>query len=213
MNIKIKPLQKKDYSKAISYAITGMHFDCYLDNPFLLKLYGRYFWYLELGRATQVIAAYNGDNLVGILLASMAAEKKAKPSMLQNAYVKVFDFIQRTFYKDGVGSYDEANAEMFKAFSASHKPDGEICFLAADPNSKIKGVGTLLLQELEKREAGKRIYLYTDNNCTYQFYENRGFERVGEKQISLSFSEKDNVPLSCYLYTKVCGKDGTVNDK
>ena len=63
----------------------------------------------------------------------------------------------------------------------SETPDGEILFLAADPNCKIKGIGTALLCALEEREKGKTLYLYTDDACTYQFYEHRGFERMEEK--------------------------------
>lgn len=209
--LEIKPLRKKDYGRAISFAVAGMHFSCYTDSRVLLKLYGRYFWYMELSRASQVIAAYCGDRLVGILLADMNGEPKCYSSAFGKAYVKLADFAQDVFYKNSVGEYDKANAEMYQAYSKRYKADGELCFLAADPNIGIKGIGTLLLQELERREAGKRIYLYTDNNCTYPFYEHRGFERVGEKQVTLSFPQKAEVPLSCYLYTKVCGKDGTAN--
>ena len=60
-----KTLKKKDYKKAIQYAVVGMHFNWYMNNPSLLKLYGRYFLYMELNRATQVIAAYEGDDLAG----------------------------------------------------------------------------------------------------------------------------------------------------
>ncbi len=83
----------------------------------------------------------------------------------------------------------------------SHTPDGEITFLAADPDCKIKGVGTALLRALEEKEKGKTLYLYTDNACTYQFYEHRGFERVEEKQIVLEMP-KGKVPLTCFLYSK-----------
>lgn len=44
----IRELDKKDYTKAIQFAIQGMHFDRYMKSPFLLQLYGRYFLYLEL---------------------------------------------------------------------------------------------------------------------------------------------------------------------
>ena len=63
MEIQITNIKKKDYKKAIQFAKTGMHFDLYLDNKFLLYLYGNYFWYDELNRATQVIAAYVGEEL------------------------------------------------------------------------------------------------------------------------------------------------------
>lgn len=207
MELKIKPLRKKDFGKAISFAVTGMNFDCYIDGKILLRLYGRYFLYMELANASQVIAAYHGERLVGLLLASMNDEPKPYRTPFRNVYVRFIDFVQRVFFENGIDAYEKANEQMFKEFSAKCKTDGEINFLAADPNTKIKGIGTLLLKELERREKGKRIYLYTDSNCTYQFYEHRGFERVGEREITLSITSKKGVPLSCYLYSKVCGSD------
>ena len=82
----------------------------------------------------------------------------------------------------------------------SEKPDGEIIFLAADPDCGKKGVGSLLLKELEKREQGKEIFLYTDNACTYQFYEHRDFERFAERQIVLHLEKE--IALSCFFYRK-----------
>ena len=76
MNIEIKDIRKKDYEKAIQFAIKGMHFDWYLNNKFLLNAYGRYFWYLEVNRATQILAAYVGDKFVGVLLAEIKGEEK-----------------------------------------------------------------------------------------------------------------------------------------
>lgn len=201
MEVRIKDLRKKDYRKAIQFAITGMHFDWYLDSRFLLNLYGRYFWYLEMGRATQAIAAYAGDELAGVLLAEIKSEKRIYQSLWGSLYVKIFDFLQRTFYKGGVGVYDQANKEMLAQYLQDNTPDGEIIFLAADPSGRIKGTGSRLLDELERRESGKKIYLYTDNACTYQFYEHRGFERSCEKDIVLNLGNK-SVPLKCLLYSR-----------
>ena len=75
MEIEIKDIRKKDYKKAIQFAIRGMHFDWYLDNQFMLNAYGRYFWYLEINRATQVLAAYIGGEFVGVLLAEIKGEE------------------------------------------------------------------------------------------------------------------------------------------
>lgn len=202
MNIEIRDINNKDYKKAIQYAIKGMNFNMYLDSPFLINLYGRYFWYLELCNATQVIAAYLGDEFVGVLLADIKGEKKLYQTFWKSLYVKVFDFLQHLFYKEGVSVYDEANKYMLEKYKKIHSPDGEIRFLAANPDVKGKGIGTVLLKELEKREQGKVIYLFTDTNCTYQFYEHRGFEKVGEKAIVLDFNT-NKVPLKCLLYSKL----------
>ena len=179
--MQIKELDKKDFKNVIQYAIQGMHFDAYLNNKFMLRAYGRYFWYLEYTNATQVIAAYDGDTLLGVLVADMKGEAKRYQSFWKSLYVKIVSAIQNLFFGGGANPYNEANKEMFSKYAEQYQPDGEIRFLAANPDSKIKGIGTYLLNELSLREAGKEIYLFTDTNCTYQFYERRGFETLGEK--------------------------------
>lgn len=178
MDLKIGELNKKDYKKAIDFAISGMHFDWYLKNKFLLNLYGKYFLYSELIRATKIIAAYNSDKLMGILLAQIKGECKKYRSFFKWLYVRIFDFLQKLLYKNGAGAYEEATKELLNKYLKNNNPDGEILFLASDQNAKIKGIGSFLLSELEKQEKGKQIFLYTDNGCTYQFYEHRGFERI-----------------------------------
>lgn len=201
MDIQIRDLSKKDYKQAIQFAVTGMHFDLYFSNRFFLNLYGKYFWYSELNCATQVIAAYAGDKLAGVLLADMNGEKKTHRTFFRTASIKAFEFLAGLFSKDGAGVYDRANTELFEEFTKENQPDGQIAFLAADPKLNGKGIGSMLLKELERREKGRLIYLYTDDACTYQFYERRGFERFGERGVTLTFGGQ-NVPLTCWLYSK-----------
>ncbi len=201
MGIEIRELRRRDYGRAIQFAITGMHFNLYLDNKLLLNLYGRYFWYSELNSASQVIAAYDGEKLAGVLLADMQGEEKKYKTTGQTAFVKIFEFLQNTFYRGGVGIYDEANRELLAAYLKENNPDGQVVFLAADPDGKVKGIGSRLLEELERRIHGKEIYLYTDDACTYQFYEHRGFQKSGEKEVLLDLTSK-KVPLICFLYSK-----------
>ena len=74
--MEIKELKKKDHKKVIQYAIKGMHFNLYLKNKFLLYAYGKYFWYLEYTNASQIIAAYEGDKLLGVIIVDMKNEAK-----------------------------------------------------------------------------------------------------------------------------------------
>ena len=99
LKIEIKDIRKKDHKKAIQFAIKGMHFDWYLDNKFLLNAYGRYFWYLEINRATQILAAYADGEFVGVLLAEVKSEEKKYQSFLQKIYIKIVDVMQRTFLR------------------------------------------------------------------------------------------------------------------
>ena len=201
MEIVIKEIiRKKDYKKAIRYAIEGMQFNRYLNNKIILNLYGRYFWYLELTNSTQIISAYIRDELVGVLLANINGERKYK-SFYKSLYVKVFNFFQNILYKEGVSIYNETNREMFEKYKNNNKPNGEIKFFAVNPNIKGKGIGSKILEEFEKKEKGKQFFLFTDEGCSYQFYEHRGFERVGEKDIVLDLNDR-KANFKCFLYSK-----------
>ena len=202
MEIEITELKRKDYKKAIQFAIKGMHFDWYLDSNFLLQAYGRYFWYLEMNRATQILAAYADGKFVGVLLAEIYGEEKKHRVWTERLYVKFVDTIQRLFFKDGAGLYEDTVKAQLAHYKKSNKPDGEIIFLAADPDAKIKGVGSALLHALEAKIPGKTLYLHTDDACTYQFYEHRAFQRVEEQDIVLEMP-KGKVPLKCFIYSKV----------
>lgn len=200
--LELRRLAKKDHKKAIQFAIEGMHFDWYVDSKLLLNLYGRYFWYMELGNATQIIAAYNDDRLAGVLLCEMKGEPKASHSLWRAAYVGFFNLMQRIFLRGGAGVYGNTNEEMFQAYSRGNSPDGEIRFLAVDLKAGVKGVGTFMLEELARRERGKKVYLYTDDGCTYEFYDRRGFDRAEERTVDLVYGSK-KVRLRCFLYSKV----------
>jgi len=201
LKIDIKDLRKQDYKKAIQFAIKGMHFDWYLDNRFFLNAYGRYFWYLEINRATQILAAYVDDVFAGVLLAEIYGEERKHRVLSELLFVKFIDVFQKLFFKNGAGLYEDTVKQQLQRYLQTFKPDGEIIFLAADPDAKIKGVGSALLQALEEGIPGKTIYLHTDNACTYQFYEHRGFQRVEEEDIALEIMGK-TVPLKCFIYSK-----------
>lgn len=201
MKLENRNLRKQDEKKAIQFAIQGMHFNWYLENKLLLNLYGRYFWYMELMRATSVFTAYYGHEFAGVMLCEMKGGTRKYRSFWKTVYVKIFQILMNAFAKDGVGVYDEANQEMLWEYCSNNSPDGEIIFLAANPDIKVKGIGSFLLAELEKREKGKKVYLYTDEACTFQFYEHRGFDRAGQKNIVLEIGNK-KVSLACYLYSK-----------
>lgn len=198
-------IKKRDHRQAIQFAIIGMHFNWYLSNKLLLSLYGRYFWYQALERSTCVIAAYAGNELAGILLADIEGKAKACHSPWRALYVKIFEFLQQHLYPGSAGIYEQTNQELLTQYLQSQSPQGEIVFLAANPHLHIKGIGSILLQALESRENGKTVYLFTDNACTYQFYEHRGFTRACEKEIILELGDQ-KIPLQCLLYSKVLGE-------
>ena len=201
MDIVLREIDKSDEKKAMEFAVKGMNLHRYVQGNFAMKLYARYFWYMEMERATQCIAAYVDGKFTGILLAEIKGEEHPYGKIHRRLYVRFMQWILNTFFHEGAGAYDEANRQVLNEYKKTVEPDGELIFLAADPDSKIKGIGTKLLDELTKREKGKNIYLYTDDGCTWQFYEHRGFDRAGERNICMEI-EGRNVPIKCMLYSK-----------
>jgi len=202
MDVIIKKLSKRDFGIARQFAIEGMHLDWYAQSKAEMFIYSRYFWSLEITRATRALGAYLGDRLVGVLLVDMIGEEKVCKSILHRGFVKITSTLINVFYSSASGSYDDANREMLKEFTSNTHVDGELNFFAVDPAIKGKGIGTLLLNEIEMELSGKRIYLYTDTGSTYQFYCKRGFDKVGMRDVKLEIHNKE-VPLTCFLFSKV----------
>lgn len=136
--MEIKEIRRNDYKKAQKFAIQGMHLDWYMDNKAVLTLYARYFWYMELNRATKVYAAYVDGTFVGVLLAEMKNELKCCHSLSKAIYVKIFNRLQYLVAGKSVGEYDKANQDMYNSFCQKDNPDGEIIFLLLTPTAKLK---------------------------------------------------------------------------
>jgi GNAT superfamily N-acetyltransferase len=201
MNIEIKQLNKRDFNTARKFAIEGMHLNWYTNNNFELYLYSKYFWCLEISRATRALGAYMGDKLVGVLLVDIDNQPKIFNSICYRLFVKFSSFIINLGYKKASNTYDNVNKELLENFLKSNSVNGELNFFAVDPTIKGKGIGTLLLNELEKKEKGKQIYLYTDTGSTYQFYLHRGFIESGRRDMLIKIGNRE-VPLTCYLFSK-----------
>lgn len=195
----IKELKKKDYKKAKAYAIKGMHLDWFSESKLVTKIYGSYFWHSELNRATDVIAAYDeNDDLLGVLLANVDGKDKARFSKAKERILKFAKKLEDKYASDA--AYDKANEEMLSECKKRKNLDGEILFLAADPDKQGKGTGSALISELKRREKGKNLFLYTDDGCNYKFYEKKGFIREGERDVEYNDANPPFV-LRCFLYS------------
>lgn len=201
MSIEIKALKRKSFNQARKFAIEGMNLSWYTTNSIELYFYSMYFWYEGISKATRALGAYQNDRLVGVLLADMKDEPKIYSSLWSKLFLKLASFINDIGYESRSSEYDKVNQEMLKTFKKTNRPDGELNFFAVNPNITGRGIGTKLLNELEKLESGKTIYLYSDSGSTYQFYQHRGFTQEEGRKITLDIKDK-SVPLTCFLFSK-----------
>ena len=158
--IEIKEVCRQDYKKAQKFAIQGMHLDWYMDSKVILDLYTKYFWYMELNRATKVYGAYADDIFVGVLLAEIKNEPKRYYSVSKAIYVKIFDWLQHLVAGKGIEEYDEANKDMYKSFCQKNNPDGEIIFLPLTLIAKLKVLEQHYCLHLKKMKA-ENLFIYT----------------------------------------------------
>ncbi len=167
-----------------------MNFEEYLKNKILLNAYGRYFWYLEYANATQVIAAYEGDDLLGVLIADMKGEPKPNKSFWKGLYVGFVDFMQRVFFRGGVIPYHEANRAMYTKYAQRNTPDGEIRFLAANPDHKKKGIGTFLLHELARRRRTRKSFYSLTRTAIINFMNIVGLNALANRRLCWNFRQE-----------------------
>lgn len=200
--ITIHRLATKDFPQVVPFAIEGMHFDRYFQNPLMLRAFGYYFVEHEYANTTQALGAYEAGRLVGVLLASETAAPKPHATWLRRLLVASYQRLMRVFAGQGTPAYDAANADMVAAFTAKKAADGEISLLATDPTLQGRGIGSQLLEAFAHTAKGKRYFLYTDSDCVYQFYDHRGFIREQTRQIELTLGAK-HFPLTCMLYSQV----------
>ena len=204
MDIIIKQLCEKDFNAIRKFAITGMNLEWYTTNKLETYLYSQYMLSLELIKSTKALGAYIEDKPVGVLLVCMSGEKKLYKSIWRRLFVCFGDFIMKFFESSNV--YMKFNKQMLTEFMKTHKPDGELNFFVVDPEITGKGIGSVLLKQLEQEEDGKLIYLYSDSGATHEFYIRRGFQESSKREIVLKRHNKE-VLLTCYLYSKVLKKE------
>lgn len=202
MKITIQKLRRRDFNSARKFAAEGMHLTRYTSNKVELYFYSLYVLFLELTKSSQVHGAYIENNLVGILFARFKGEEAEFTSPIYKIYCALIEQASKWLgYEDAVSTYNTANQQMLAEFKKHHQPDGEITFLAVDPKLKSKGIGTVLLKDLERMNKGRFIYLYTDSSSTFQFYLKRGFDIAGQKELKLPISGESQL-LTSYLFSK-----------
>ena len=197
MSIIIKNnIDSKDYNSAIDFGIEGFNFRDYCQG-IDLYFYSKYVFYNQLLKATRIYSAYDNDKFVGFLLVEINDEKKKVENFWMKLFVKTIETIIIILY--GTKGYYSANKIIYDEYTKTNKPNGEILLFVVDPKMKGKGIGTLLLKEMEKDLKNKEVFLYTDIGCTYQIYEHRGFTK--EQEIEY-FDEFKKGLMKCFLYSK-----------
>lgn len=203
MTLHIRELNyREDANELAAFALEGMNFSRYTRSRLGQKLYSRYFVRDSILNATLSFGAYTEEgHLAGALLARFHDERPVYHNLFWRCYVWLFQLILSLFFGNYTDEYDINNRKMLQDIQHAKTLDGELSLFAVDPNQKGHGVGSALLSEFQKRKSGKHIYLFTDSNCTYQFYQHRNFEQAASVDIHEPGQPTDQ-RLTCFVFTR-----------
>jgi GNAT superfamily N-acetyltransferase len=184
-NLIYRKLEKRDYPDIMEMIDNAWHFDKYTDKPkskeHMLKAFMRG---VLLAQNYNLIAELDGK-AVGIIcgkipkLRGFLKNIKHLPSAVYHALCLNFGRDQRRILL-GFKDMQMVYARLLK--ETKTKFGGELEFFVVHSKSQGLGVGKKLLNEYLqycKEHDVKNIYLYTDVNCNYGFYEHHGFVRQG----------------------------------
>lgn len=195
--IEIKDIDPNDYiDEIIEFSSVGMN----LSIPSASKTHNHLFQFSTaaevIGHSNIFLGAFEDGEFLGFLFADDYGDKTIDVSF----YAKAFNLLKEcgpanSFMKE----YDKINEKLYSDLQT--KPDAELTFFACKPGVTGKGIGSGLMKAMQERLSGKLVFLYTDDGCTYQFYEHRGFRREGQKTLNFEIKGENN-SLECMIFTK-----------
>lgn len=102
-------------------------------------------------------------------------------------------------YREFIDASTRANEEMLGASDVDR--DAEVVLLAVGAATRGLGAGSVLLDAATSYLASRghrNAFLYTDTDCTWEFYEHRGLKRLGRHKATRE--ERQLLPREQYLY-------------
>ncbi|MFD1418479.1 GNAT family N-acetyltransferase [Companilactobacillus keshanensis] len=165
------------------------------------KLYAEYFVHDAWINSTVAIAAYEDDQLCGVIMVRFNDEVLLNQNILDKIYVDAFQGVIGMVFDRNSYTYEQINHAMLKELQSKINLDGEITLFAVDPERKGQGIGSKLLKFLEQQFSGKQVYLFTDSNCSYQFYQHRNFAQFDARRM-LEPGRKSDQKMTCFLFNK-----------
>lgn len=202
-----RPLEKRDYPDIMEMIDNAWTLDKYADNPkskdHMLKAFMHGSMILQ--NYTQ-IAELDGK-AVGLLFGKVPKLK---------GYLKNAGHVPVALYHVLCLNFGKANRRVLLGMSNVQKSwarlrddagipfDAELEFFIVHENSRGHGVGKTLLNnylEFCKKNAVKNLYLYTDDNCNFGFYDHNGFRRAGSAPVCVELPG-GKMEYNNYLYVR-----------
>jgi len=150
------------------------------------------------------VALFAGE-LVGVIFGSIEGAKPKFLHMLENPSAITMTLMQasddeRRGICEYFGKQSAVYDELLELQNETY--DGCLDFIILSERVQGKGVGKALWNSLTtyfKEHDVSKLYVFTDTDCNYGFYDHLGFTRRAEKEVVYNFDDFEYTPVN-FLY-------------
>lgn len=207
-----RKIRKSDYSRVKELIIEAFKFKQYTSNSKVLDIFSEtYLRRCLLAQNYSQVVEENGE-VIGLLLGKINKKNKFlknAPNLLSLfiCWVRALltDKKNKAFFLE-YKKVSDAYANLIKECNENF--DGEVVLFIVGEKCRGKGIGRRLVNNYLyfcKSNNVRSLYLFTDSKCNYGFYDNNGFERMGQKQINVNTVNGPS-DLGIYLYSYKVGE-------
>lgn len=196
-------LEKSDYPRIKSLIGSAFGIDKYVKDKSQLEYILNIYLQECIVSSTYAKVAIKDNQVIGIILGTVNGDKKIKKLHNTTLYITnivriFFSYLKKRGNVNDFSKLTDAYKEIIKGMENSFQ--GCIQLFIVSEESRGLGVGKSLLNSLlsyMKSRNVNSLYLYTDSNCNYGFYDSQGFKRLNETDI---YFDNGTIRLDVYLY-------------
>ena len=201
MTIQYRRATPEDFSAIVDLFVVNMNLSVFTTatDKRVLKQLATLFLAKDYHHATFIQVAEYGDIICGVVI---GVTKQDQYKALPFDDKPIIDQIESKLRLSEQGQQVLSDLQKKESAGAKRKKvdfDNELQFFCVDPNYRRHRIGATLIQVFETylMAQGVTTYaLHTDTLCTYQYYDNNGYQRVDQYPNHL------NPQIMHYTYVK-----------
>lgn len=201
-----RKIEKKDYPTICRIISNSFHLEQYVKNDVLLNSFQKQYLFSCLAEATSIWVAEKDGKVIGVIMGKAKEEYGVishLPHVFSMLYYDLLSYARAIIHNESISDFVKLHriyGEFLKG--RENEFDGVLTLFAVSEASRGLGVGkNLMLRMLNyfKENNVKSFYLFTDSTCNYGFYDSQGFERLNEKQLTVTSNQKPT-SMDVFLY-------------
>ena len=207
MGVEYQELKKENYPEVKKLINDLEKFDQIIPDAYYVEKFLSLYLRKTLAESSYCqVAIYNGQ-VVGLIFASAENDENSYNPIANSirAFLDLFKiFVSSSEHRQLLKAYKEGIFDKYDEFLENREDryQGEIKLFIVSPDQQGLHIGTGLLErafDYFREQEASRIYLFTDTDCNYGYYDHKGFLQTGVKESTLKLPGGDR-DLTIFLY-------------